>query len=167
MYGSLLPQLILYQTLISSTVGQIQSATGPGVKGLGPAQPVDPSRPNLPTGQPHSPPLPQANRGFSLQPIPNAPELSPRSQPGVQWSSTVRPRPPGTPPSSPTQVSAIDLKWGVLFDQNGAPTKRWEQVLGGIGSYLVSSCLDNQAKGNNHLVTRWCRWTSSCHKRRW
>lgn len=30
------------------------------------------------------------------------------------------------------------MKWGVLFDQNGLPTKRWEQVIRGLGNYLVS-----------------------------
>ncbi|KAG7294347.1 hypothetical protein NEMBOFW57_004418 [Staphylotrichum longicolle] len=29
------------------------------------------------------------------------------------------------------------MKWGVLFDQNGLPTKRWEQVIRGLGNYLM------------------------------
>jgi hypothetical protein len=32
----------------------------------------------------------------------------------------------------------VDQKWGVLFDHDGLPTKRWDQVLRGIGNYLVS-----------------------------
>lgn len=45
------------------------------------------------------------------------------------------------------EVSAIDMKWGVLFDRDGLPTKRWEQVARGIGSYLVSS--------SNFMPTEW------------
>jgi hypothetical protein len=42
-------------------------------------------------------------------------------------------------PDPAKEVSAIDRKWGVLFDPTGVPTKRWDQVVRGIGNYLVST----------------------------
>ena len=41
-------------------------------------------------------------------------------------------------------LSAVDLKWGRLFDDRGDPTARLSQVLRGIANYLVGyqcSCL--------------------------
>ena len=85
------------------------------------------------------PPFAHPQHAVPPQQVPAAPQMLPRQQPGVQWSNTVPPPPVPSPPQR--EVSAVDLKWGVLFDQNGLPTKRWEQVLGGVGNYLVSSTL--------------------------
>ncbi|KAL2021544.1 hypothetical protein VTK56DRAFT_7043 [Thermocarpiscus australiensis] len=59
------------------------------------------------------------------------------TQAGVQWNRAIPPPQARTVPGSPRELSAIDLKWGVLFDPNGLPTKRWKQVLNGIGTYLM------------------------------
>ncbi|KAL2168596.1 hypothetical protein VTG60DRAFT_7139 [Thermothelomyces hinnuleus] len=53
-------------------------------------------------------------------------------------SSKHAPHPVGPTQESPKELSAIDRKWGILFDQNGVPTKRWEQVIGGICNYLMA-----------------------------
>lgn len=34
--------------------------------------------------------------------------------------------------------SAVDLRWGLLFNENGYPTERLKQLLGGIAEHLVS-----------------------------
>lgn len=39
--------------------------------------------------------------------------------------------------SGSTEPSAVDLKWGKLFDEHGRSTPRLEQVLRGIAAYLV------------------------------
>lgn len=96
-----------------------------------------------PTSRCHPPPLlAHTNRAFSPHHavVPPTPELSHRTQPGVQWSNTVPPPQPAVVPGLPVELSPVDLKWGVLFDQNGLPTKRGEQVVRGIGRYLVSTC---------------------------
>ncbi|KAH6622807.1 hypothetical protein F5144DRAFT_495368 [Chaetomium tenue] len=80
-----------------------------------------------------------APRGSPAQQAPNAPQF-PRPPPGVQWDKPTPPRvqpPPGAVPDSPKELSAIDKKWGVLFDKDDVPTKRWEQVVRGIGNYLM------------------------------
>ena len=85
------------------------------------------------------PPFAHPQHAVPPQQVPAAPQMLPRPQPTVQWANTVPPPPVPSPPQR--EVSAVDLKWGVLFDQNGLPTKRWKQVLGGVGSYLVSLTL--------------------------
>ncbi|KAK4190239.1 hypothetical protein QBC35DRAFT_491112 [Podospora australis] len=45
-------------------------------------------------------------------------------------------------------VSAVDSKWGVLFDERG-PTKRWDQVIKGLGQYVMDEFLPK----NTLLVT--------------
>ncbi|KAK4228019.1 hypothetical protein QBC38DRAFT_171414 [Podospora fimiseda] len=82
------------------------------------------------------------------------PDLSPRSNtiPGVQWSNSVPPvsSPAGTgwsssPTSftgrSPFEISAVDAKWGQLFDEKGVETKRLSQILTGIGQYILEEFL--------------------------
>lgn len=39
------------------------------------------------------------------------------------------------------QKSALDGKWGELFDKKSLPTKRLEQILKGLANYVVSSVL--------------------------
>ncbi|KAL2149645.1 hypothetical protein VTH82DRAFT_8297 [Thermothelomyces myriococcoides] len=48
------------------------------------------------------------------------------------------PHPVGPTQEPPKELSAIDRKWGILFDQNGVPTKRWEQVIKGLCNYLMA-----------------------------
>jgi hypothetical protein len=38
----------------------------------------------------------------------------------------------------PNKPSALDEKWGSLFDNRGVPTRRLEQVLRGLANYIVS-----------------------------
>jgi hypothetical protein len=92
-------------------------------------------------------PFAHAQRAFPPPQAPNVPGMLHRPQPGVQWSNGVPPPPPPPPPpaaapattpESPKEPSAVDRKWGCLFDQNDLPTKRWEKVIRGIGNYLVS-----------------------------
>ncbi|KAF4948357.1 hypothetical protein FGADI_9669 [Fusarium gaditjirri] len=49
-----------------------------------------------------------------------------------------RPVPPPEPVKQGPAISAVDLKWGILFDDKGEPTKRLGQVLRGIANYLIS-----------------------------
>ncbi|EMT62508.1 hypothetical protein FOC4_g10006125 [Fusarium odoratissimum] len=49
-----------------------------------------------------------------------------------------RPAPPPEPVKQGPALSAVDLKWGTLFDDRGEPTKRLGQVLRGIANYLIS-----------------------------
>jgi hypothetical protein len=37
-----------------------------------------------------------------------------------------------------SKLSAVDLRWGLLFSEEGKPTERLEQFLGGIAKHLVS-----------------------------
>ncbi|KAK3986262.1 hypothetical protein QBC44DRAFT_311515 [Cladorrhinum sp. PSN332] len=85
------------------------------------------------------------------------PDLSPRSNtiPGVQWSNSVPPvsSPTGTgwtaSPSSftgrsPFEISAVDAKWGQLFDEKGAATKRLGQILSGVGQYILDEFIPHR-----------------------
>ncbi|KAF4458550.1 hypothetical protein FALBO_14719 [Fusarium albosuccineum] len=85
-----------------------------------------------------------------------SPQHSPKSRPSVRFSDrgpvilNERPPQPATrpaevPPVSKTEpkergvtLSAVDLKWGKLFDDKGEPTARLGQVLRGIANYLVA-----------------------------
>ena len=128
--------MILKERLTSVVVGQMQGPTGPG-----PRNPYGASPPNSPADRCQPSPVGHANRA----PFPRQAAAPSTQQPGVQWSSTVLPPPQSgvATAGAPVEVSPIDMKWGVLFDQNGAATKRWEQVVRGIGRYLVSQCLVN------------------------
>jgi hypothetical protein len=124
-------------------VGQMRSSPEPrAADGNLARQAPGLSAPTSPTSrcQP-PPPLAYTNRTFSPHQavVPPTPELSHRT-PGVQWSNTVPPPQPAVVPGLPVELSPVDLKWGVLFDQNGLPTKRGEQVVRGIGRYLVCTC---------------------------
>jgi len=104
-----------------------------------------------PSGGSTRAPSPRQNRPRSYTNETSAssqPEMSPRSTTGVQWSSTVPlVSSPGGWSSSPTstrfpvEVSAVDVKWGQLFDDKGVETKRLGQILGGTGQYIVSTFL--------------------------
>ncbi|KAK0674592.1 hypothetical protein QBC41DRAFT_309086 [Cercophora samala] len=86
-----------------------------------------------------------APRIITGQTTPAFPELAPRSPSGVQFSPSVPPFSAGGHPASQfpsaktpvVEISAVDLKWGPLFDERGAPTKRWEQVVRGFGQYIL------------------------------
>lgn len=104
------------------------------------------ARPTPVSSAPNSPAV-HTTRPFSPQQAvrpPSTPELSPRTQPGVQWSNTVPLLQPALVPGSPVELSPVDLKWGVLFGLNGHPTKRWEQIIRGLGRYLVSTAQDEK-----------------------
>ncbi|KAM5350479.1 hypothetical protein ACJ41O_006984 [Fusarium nematophilum] len=98
-------------------------------------------KPALVNGQSHSP---------SESPLP-----SPKGRQSVRFSDRgpviLHGRPPQKPtrpveiPPAPPEVdesgvtlSAVDQKWGTLFDDGGEPTARLGQVLRGIANYLVA-----------------------------
>ncbi|KAL2257361.1 hypothetical protein VTK26DRAFT_279 [Humicola hyalothermophila] len=128
--------------MIQQELGQMQASAGPGARNPHGSSPL-----NSPVGQRQPwPPVAQANRSpfpHQVPASPATPEAFPRTQPGVQWSSTVPPPPPsGIVPGDPSvELNPIDKKWGVLFDQNGVATKRWEQVVRGLGRYLMDEFL--------------------------
>jgi len=103
-----------------------------------PSSPSAPS-PSAARFQPSHPHPPgQQNRSYSL-PQPVSPgNVSPKSHPAIQWSNSQPPS--GAYRQGDVSTSSIELFWGVLFDQNDRPTKRWEQVASGIGQYIVSNC---------------------------
>ncbi len=39
--------------------------------------------------------------------------------------------------SSGVELSPVDLKWGVLFEASGQPTKRLEEILKVLANYIV------------------------------
>lgn len=80
---------------------------------------------------------------------PESPCPSPKTRPTVRFSDrgpvVLHGRPKLMPPrvevtemdASSAGLSAVDVKWGRLFDDNGAPTARFGQLLRGIANYLV------------------------------
>ncbi|KAJ4267283.1 hypothetical protein NW762_003387 [Fusarium torreyae] len=94
----------------------------------------------------------------SSRPKPAIKESSPptsKSRPSVRFSKSpvilndgpehhpVEPRPASRPSPAPEPtkqgptLSAVDLKWGRLFDDKGEPTPRLGQILRGIANYLI------------------------------
>lgn len=88
---------------------------------------------------------------------PGSQPSSPRKRPTVRFSDRGpvilhgRPSlaPPSSEPATPkqespevssggSQMSAVDLKWGTLFDGNGEPTRRLGEFLRGIANYLIA-----------------------------
>lgn len=131
---------------------------------------------NISAPRPQPPAQPQ--RRYSIQQEPQQEQhqqqpikfpAKPR-QPSVQWCEST---PPSAPPLTnmpvpPTELSAVDRKWGTLFDQHGVPTKRWEQVIRGIGNYLVSP-FSNIKRGWQKLTDLFVvrRKMNSCRRTRW
>lgn len=77
-----------------------------------------------------------------------------------------------TSSKSSLQLSSLDEKWGVLFDDRGSATKRLEQVLRGLANYIVSelSCfanVDGLLTGLDRLTSSCLRRASSSRPRRW
>ncbi|KAL2265704.1 hypothetical protein VTJ83DRAFT_6804, partial [Remersonia thermophila] len=119
----------------------------PGKKGFNLAAPLSSSaarpQPSGPAaqGQHHQPPFPP----------PQGPGSSgARTQPGMRWNEAASPpqqrpasarsppRGPGARAASSRETSAsMDRKWGVLFDHEDKPTKRWAEVAQGIGKYMM------------------------------
>ncbi|KAL2143431.1 hypothetical protein VTI28DRAFT_10418 [Corynascus sepedonium] len=140
--GTSLDVLTEIRKIIKEELGQIPSPSSPGAT-VAPdsAQPsIRPAIPNMSAVRPQMPiPSAPVQRSPPLQASSNAPQCT-RPRPGVQWTD---PLPAAAPPplspasSSSNELSAIDRKWGMLFDQNGVATKRWEQVVRGIGNYLM------------------------------
>lgn len=114
-----------------------------------------------PSGGSTRAPSPRQNRPRSYTNETSAssqPDSSPRSTTGVQWSNTVPlvSSPGGWSSSpisarSPFEVSAVDVKWGQLFDEKGVETKRLGQILGGTGQYIVSAFLRPSILQISHL----------------
>jgi hypothetical protein len=57
-----------------------------------------------------------------------------------------------SPSKSTLQLSPIDQKWGQLFDDRGHATKRLEQVLRGLATYIVSAH-SSASRGPKTLLT--------------
>ncbi|KAM0352962.1 hypothetical protein ACHAPU_001846 [Fusarium lateritium] len=74
---------------------------------------------------------------FSKEPIIFTLSEHPAETP-IETCPPSRPPPPvPTPTSQGPSLSAVDMKWGTLFDDKGEPTERLGQVLRGIANYLV------------------------------
>ncbi|CAN8103780.1 unnamed protein product [Discula destructiva] len=43
------------------------------------------------------------------------------------------------------EMTAIDMKWGVLFEKDGAPTKRMEHVVRGLANYIVEEFMPQKS----------------------
>ncbi|KAL2179846.1 uncharacterized protein P884DRAFT_283046 [Thermothelomyces heterothallicus CBS 202.75] len=141
--GPSLDVLTEIRKIIKEELGQISSPSSPGASTGRDStqQSIRQAVPNTSAARPQltTPPAPAQHN--------SAPRLGPdvaacaRPHPGVQCtnpSPTQAPHPVGPTQESPKELSAIDRKWGILFDQNGVPTKRWEQVIRGICNYLVA-----------------------------
>ncbi|KAF4451402.1 hypothetical protein F53441_5668 [Fusarium austroafricanum] len=90
------------------------------------------------------------------KPAPKDTSPPPKTRPCVRFSKAPiilnegpeprhsKPRPSSQPPPAPEPIkqgptlSAVDLKWGRLFDDKGEPTERLGQVLRGIANYLIA-----------------------------
>lgn len=149
-------------------VGQIPSPSSPGAT-VAPDSAQSSIRPAIPNMSAVRPQMPIPSAPVQRSPPPqassNAPQCT-RPRPGVQWTD---PLPAAAPPplspasGSSNELSAIDRKWGMLFDQNGVATKRWEQVVRGIGNYLVSTS-KQEIETETHRCCYCCRWSSFCPK---
>lgn len=136
-----------YRALTPFPVGQFGSPPGSGAKNS--EQTQQPS--NLHAGLATSPP---SSFLFNRDACPprqiarpqNPPASPPKVQASIQQRSTVPSDQSSISPSLSIEMSAVDLKWGVLFDQQGLPTKRWEQVIKGLGKYLVSQIPGRQKR---------------------
>ncbi|KAF9775838.1 hypothetical protein IL306_006030 [Fusarium sp. DS 682] len=95
------------------------------------------SSPPKPAVKESSPPAPKPRPcvRFSKAPIILNEGPEPR-HPGPRPIS--RSVPPPEPAKQGPTLSAVDLKWGTLFDDKGEPTKRLGQVLRGIANYLIA-----------------------------
>lgn len=82
-------------------------------------------------------------------------KISPR-QSTVRFSDETKPAAPITPraeeprKASPTivkdvELTAIDKRWGVLFERDGTPTKRMHQVVKGLAKYIVDEFLPRES----------------------
>ncbi|KAK3293467.1 uncharacterized protein B0H64DRAFT_419203 [Chaetomium fimeti] len=78
-------------------------------------------------------PSPTPHEGNAIKdPASTGPSLRPRSARVSSSTSTERTAISSAAPwlpDPPKELSAIDRKWGVLFDKDDVPTKRWEQVM--------------------------------------
>lgn len=81
-------------------------------------------------------------------------KVSPR-QSTVRFSDETKPAAPIMPRAEevrkvPTtgrdlELTAIDKRWGVLFDKDGAPTKRMRHVVKGLANYLVQEFMPQES----------------------
>lgn len=76
---------------------------------------------------------------------------SPR-QSTVRFSDETKPavtpradRPCKSSPAEEVELTAIDKKWGALFDSNGTHTKRMEHVMRGLANYIIEEFLPQKS----------------------
>ncbi|KAK4102672.1 hypothetical protein N658DRAFT_506281 [Parathielavia hyrcaniae] len=123
--GASLDVLTEIRKMIKEELGQMQSPTSPGMTQQASGLAV----PNMSVPRPQPPPSTPSQYAFSP---------GPRPQFGMPWSSIASPPPsPGPGLGLPEELSPLDTKWGVLFDQNSLPTRRWDQILRGLGNYML------------------------------
>lgn len=81
-------------------------------------------------------------------------KVSPR-QSTVRFSDETKPAVPIAPRAEEVrkacpigkdfELTAIDKRWGVLFDKDGAPTKRMHHVIKGLASYIVQEFMPQES----------------------
>lgn len=84
-------------------------------------------------------------------PTKGQPRVSPRHS-SVRFSEETKPAVTprveearkAAPPES-VELTAVDKKWGVLFEPNGTPTKRMEHVVRGLANYVVEEFLPQRS----------------------
>jgi hypothetical protein len=98
-------------------------------------QPLRPKSAPLQTSPPTSKARPSVR--FSKSPIILNEDEGPEPRHAVPPRPASRSAIPSEPAKQGPTLSAVDLKWGRLFDERGDPTARLGQVLRGIANYLV------------------------------
>lgn len=107
------------------------------------------------------PPTTSSPKGFEdkkTSPTAGAPSPTKGQQKSSPRQSTVRfsdetkpavtPRadePRKSPPAEDVQLTAIDKKWGVLFESNGTHTKRMEHVVRGLANYMIEEFIPQRS----------------------
>lgn len=121
-----------------SSRGSLGTAGSPSTSFISDSTSSRVSNPHPPMPKPatkqSSPPTSKARPSvrFSNEPI----ILNKDPEPPLETRPPSRPPPP-IPMNQGPVLSAVDLKWGKLFDDKGEPTERLGQVLRGIANYLV------------------------------
>ncbi|KAF5023891.1 hypothetical protein F66182_4050 [Fusarium sp. NRRL 66182] len=95
-----------------------------------------PPRPESAAREP-SQPVPKQRPSVRFSKAPTILNERPESCPADTRPAS-RPPPPQEPVNQGPTLSAVDLKWGRLFDDRGEPTARLGQVLRGIANYLIA-----------------------------
>lgn len=90
-------------------------------------------------------------------PAPTQTKESPKHS-TVRFSDETKPAVPVTPrgiideskhaptsKSSKTELTAIDQRWGTLFEKDGTPTKRMDDVVQGLASYIIDEFIPQES----------------------